>query len=42
MLFVNDPRFTKNIDKHKEGLSEFLKEAFHYYCDQEENYHKKK
>lgn len=34
-LYVDDPRFTKNIDKHKEGLSAFLREAMHYYCDQQ-------
>ena len=32
-LYVNDPRFTANIDKYKEGLAEFLSEAMHYYCD---------
>jgi DNA-binding transcriptional MerR regulator len=37
-LYVNDPRFTKNIDKHKQGLSQFLKEAFHYYCDRKEKH----
>lgn len=32
-MYVCDPRFTKNIDKHREGLSKFLKEAIDYYCD---------
>lgn len=32
-LYVADERFTKNIDKYKEGLAAFLKEAMHYYCD---------
>lgn len=32
-LYVNDPRFTANIDKNKEGLAKFLSEAMHYYCD---------
>lgn len=31
---VNDPRFTKNIDKWKEGYAEFLRDAIHIYCDQ--------
>jgi DNA-binding transcriptional MerR regulator len=32
-LYVNDPRFTANIDKVKEGLAVFLREAMHIYCD---------
>lgn len=32
-MYVNDPRFTKNIDKYQEGLAEFLREAMHEYCD---------
>jgi DNA-binding transcriptional MerR regulator len=32
-LYVNDERFTANIDKYKEGLSKFLREAMHIYCD---------
>ncbi|RDY72540.1 MerR family transcriptional regulator [Halobacillus trueperi] len=35
-MYVNDPRFTKNIDKWKEGYAEFLKRAMHTYCDQQE------
>ncbi|GGE59548.1 MerR family transcriptional regulator [Priestia taiwanensis] len=35
-LYVHDPRFTKNIDKVQTGLSEFLREAMHVYCDAEE------
>lgn len=32
-LYVDDERFTKNIDKTKEGLAKFMKEAIEYYCD---------
>jgi len=32
-LYVDDERFTKNIDKTKEGLASFMKEAMDYYCD---------
>lgn len=32
-LYVTDERFTKNIDKIKEGLAQFLKEAMDIYCD---------
>ncbi|HEX3047902.1 MAG TPA: MerR family transcriptional regulator [Bacillota bacterium] len=32
-LYVNDPRFTANIDKTKPGLAAFLREAMHIYCD---------
>lgn len=32
-MYVCDPRFTKNIDKFGEGLSEFMKEAMGIYCD---------
>lgn len=32
-LYVNDPRFTKNIDKYQPGLAEFMREAMHMYCD---------
>lgn len=35
-MYVNDPRFTKNIDKWKEGYSEFLNKAMHTYCNQQE------
>lgn len=35
-LYVDDPRFTKNIDKFQPGLAKFLREAMHYYCDQQE------
>ncbi|MBX0359715.1 MerR family transcriptional regulator [Halobacillus sp. Nhm2S1] len=35
-MYVNDPRFTKNIDKWKEGYAEFLQKAMHIYCDQQE------
>lgn len=32
-LYVNDERFTANIDKYKTGLSKFLREAINAYCD---------
>lgn len=32
-LYVQDERFTKNIDKYKEGLARFLSEAMRIYCD---------
>ncbi|HIG0361128.1 TPA: MerR family transcriptional regulator [Clostridium sporogenes] len=32
-LYVNDERFTSNIDKYKVGLSKFLREAINVYCD---------
>lgn len=35
-LYVEDPRFTKNIDKYQQGLAAFFKEAIHYYCNQQE------
>lgn len=34
-LYVDDSRFTKNIDKYKAGLAQFLKKAIHHYCDQQ-------
>jgi DNA-binding transcriptional MerR regulator len=30
-LYVNDPRFTKNIDKYQPGLAAFLREAINVY-----------
>ncbi|MGM7700714.1 MerR family transcriptional regulator [Pseudalkalibacillus sp. Hm43] len=36
-LYVNDERFTKNIDKFKPGLAAFMREAMHIYCDQQES-----
>lgn len=36
-LYVNDPRFTKNIDKHGEGLAPYLREAMIIYCDHNES-----
>jgi DNA-binding transcriptional MerR regulator len=36
-LYVEDERFTANIDKNKPGLSQFLKEAMHIYCDRMES-----
>ncbi|TLS36061.1 MerR family transcriptional regulator [Pseudalkalibacillus caeni] len=35
-LYVMDERFTKNIDRHKEGLAAFLREAMHVYCENHE------
>ncbi|AJY75489.1 MerR family transcriptional regulator [Paenibacillus beijingensis] len=32
-MYVNDPRFTKNIDKYEPGLAAFFREAIHVYCD---------
>lgn len=32
-LYVDDQRFTKNIDKVKPGLAMFLREAIRVYCD---------
>ena len=32
-LYVNDERFTTNIDKYKKGLAKFLSESMIYYCD---------
>ncbi len=32
-LYVNDERFTNNIDKYTVGLSKFLREAINVYCD---------
>ncbi|NFL56502.1 MerR family transcriptional regulator [Clostridium botulinum] len=32
-LYVNDERFTANIDKYKIGLSKFLRKAINVYCD---------
>ncbi|WP_079509243.1 MerR family transcriptional regulator [Mesobacillus jeotgali] len=34
-LYVEDPRFTKNIDKYQQGLAAFFKKAIHHYCDQQ-------
>jgi hypothetical protein len=32
-LYVEDRRFTENIDKVKPGLAAFLREAMCVYCD---------
>lgn len=32
-LYVNDERFTANIDKYKVGLAKFMREAMHICCD---------
>ncbi|NGQ96289.1 MerR family transcriptional regulator [Brevibacillus sp. SYP-B805] len=36
-LYVNDERFTANIDRYKPGLAAFLREAMHLYCDNQQN-----
>ena len=36
-LYVDDHRFTENIDKIKPGLAAFLREAMHIYCDNLKN-----
>ncbi|WP_282938496.1 MerR family transcriptional regulator [Paenibacillus sp. RC67] len=36
-LYVEDERFTANIDKHKAGLAVFLREAMQVYCDRLES-----
>jgi len=33
-MYVNDPRFTANIDKYKEGLAAFMRDAMILHCDQ--------
>lgn len=35
-MYVADERFTKNIDKAKDGLASFMREAMIIYCDREE------
>ena len=37
-LYVADPRFRKNIDKHGEGMAEYLKEAIDWYCEKGEGH----
>ena len=32
-LYVEDPRFRANYDKHRAGLADFMKAAMEYYCD---------
>ena len=36
-LYVNDERFTANIDKDCPGLARFMREAMHFYCDNHED-----
>ncbi len=36
-LYVNDRRFTKNIDQYKPGLAKFMSEAIKIYCEQQED-----
>ena len=31
-LYINDKRFTKNIDKHKAGLADFISKSIQIYC----------
>lgn len=33
IMYVEDSRFTKNIDKYKTGLAKFLSDSMIYYCD---------
>lgn len=33
LMYVADDRFTKNIDKYKDGLAQFLSDAMNVYCD---------
>ncbi|WP_373598789.1 MerR family transcriptional regulator [Paraclostridium bifermentans] len=33
LMYVADERFTKNIDKYKDGLAQFLSDAMNVYCD---------
>ncbi|MGM8215519.1 TipAS antibiotic-recognition domain-containing protein [Bacillaceae bacterium W0354] len=35
-MYIDDPRFTKNLDQYREGLAAFMREAFHAYCDKME------
>lgn len=35
-LYVQDQRFTANIDKVKPGLAKFMKEGIHFYCNNQE------
>lgn len=32
-MYIDDPRFTKNLDKHGEGFARYLSEAIAYYCE---------
>lgn len=32
-MYINDSRFTEFYDKHKVGLSKFLRDAMHYFAD---------
>lgn len=31
-LYIDDKRFTKNIDKHKDGLADFISKSIQIYC----------
>lgn len=33
IMYVADERFTKNIDKYKSGLAQFLSDGINVYCD---------
>ena len=31
-LYIDDKRFTKNIDKYKDGLADFISKSIQIYC----------
>jgi len=31
-MYINDERFSKNIDKYEKGLTEFISQAIEIYC----------
>ena len=33
LMYVGDERFTKNIDKYRDGLAQFMSDAMNIYCD---------
>ena len=35
-MYVQDERFTKNIDKTRPGLAAFLRDSMRIYCDRRE------
>ncbi|MBQ3513974.1 MAG: TipAS antibiotic-recognition domain-containing protein [Lachnospiraceae bacterium] len=32
-MYINDERFTKNIDQNGKGTAEFMSKAIDYYCN---------
>lgn len=34
-MYVDDPRFTKNLEKHGHGFAAYLSRAIEFYCDQQ-------